>query len=110
MRPSSPLPQPGTPSSRGGRGAFASDYLFLSLAQPSITDSGDPVLDKVGLTLGCLVNLVDYSTYATGDLSLTFVKDSSVDLVADWARGGPDSEFGNALSSLSFGLQAKVFF
>jgi hypothetical protein len=94
----------------GRPGRQASDYLFLSLAQPTITDSGDPVFDKIGLTLTCLLNLVDASTYTAGDLSLTFIKDTSIDLTVDWAEGGPYSEFGNTPSSLSLGIQAKVFF
>jgi hypothetical protein len=91
-------------------GRQASDYLFASLTQSTITDSGDPVFDKIGLTLACLVNLVDASTYATADLALTYVKNSSIDLTAAWARGSADSEFGNAPAALSLGLQVKVFF
>lgn len=91
-------------------GRQASDYLFASLTQPTITDSGNAVLDKIGLTLACLVNLVDGSTYATSDLSLTYVKDSSIDLTLAWAAGGEDSEFGNAPAKLNLGLEAKVFF
>jgi hypothetical protein len=45
-----------------------------------------------------------------GDLSLTFVKNSSVDLTIAWAGGGVDSEFGNAPTSLSLGLEVKIFF
>jgi hypothetical protein len=91
-------------------GRQASDYLFASITQSSITDSGDPVLDKIGLGLACLLNLVDGSTYATANLSFAFVKDSEVDLTCAWARGGADSEFGNAPAALSLGLEAKVFF
>jgi hypothetical protein len=91
-------------------GRQASDYLFASLAQSTFTDSGDPVFDKIGLTLTCLVNLVDASTYATADLALTYVKNSSIDLTAAWAAGSADSEFGNASAALSLGLQVKVFF
>jgi hypothetical protein len=43
-------------SGRQGR-----DYLFLSLSQPGITDSGHPVLDKIGLSASCLANLDDAS-------------------------------------------------
>jgi hypothetical protein len=91
-------------------GRQASDYLFVSLTQSTVTDSGNPVFDKIGLTLACLVNLVDGSTYATSDLSLTYVKDTSIDLTTAWASGGEDSEFGNAPAKLSLGLEAKVFF
>ncbi len=91
-------------------GRQARDYAFVSLAQPSITDSGDPVFDKVGLSASCLVNLADGSFYASGDLALTHVKDSSVDLSANWADGGKETEFGNVPARLSFGLELKVFF
>ena len=91
-------------------GRQASDYLFASLTQSTITDSGDAVFDKIGLGLSCLVNLVDGSTYATGDISFTYVKDTSVDLTCAWAAGGDDSEFGNTQAKLSLGLEVKVFF
>jgi hypothetical protein len=91
-------------------GRQASDYLFASLTQPSVTDSGDPIFDKIGASLSCLLNLVDGSTYASADLSLAFVKDSSVDLSCSWARGVEDSEFGNVPAKLSLGLELKVFF
>jgi hypothetical protein len=86
------------------------DYLFASLRQPSITDSGDPVLDKIGLSASCLMNLADLSVYATGGISLGFVDDSSIDLSADWFSGNDESEFGNAPTSLSLRLEMKVFF
>jgi hypothetical protein len=86
------------------------DYLFLSLAQPSITDSGDPVLDKIGLSATCLVSLVDGSFYATGGVTTAFVKDSSVDLAVVWANGAPGAEFGNAPATLAVALDVKVFF
>jgi hypothetical protein len=86
------------------------DYLFASLRQPSITDSGDPVLDKIGLSASCLVNLTDLSLYATGGLSLGIVDDASIDLNAAWFAGNDKSEFGNAPDSLSFSLEMKVFF
>jgi hypothetical protein len=89
---------------------LARDYLFASLSQPSITDSGDPLLDKIGLSATCLVNLSDLSLYASGGLSLGFVDDASIDLSADWFSGDGESEFGNAPSSLAFGLEVKVFF
>jgi hypothetical protein len=88
----------------------ARDYLFASLRQPSITDTGDPILDKIGLSATCLVNLEDLSFYASGGVSLGFVDDASIDLSADWFRGGGESEFGNAPTSLSLGLEMKVFF
>jgi len=91
-------------------GRQASDYLFLSLTQSTITDTGDPVFDKIGLTLSCLLNLVDGSFYLQSDLSLTFVKDTSIDATLAWAAGGPDTEFGNDPVNLCLGLEAKVFF
>ena len=91
-------------------GRQASDYLFISLTQSTITDSGDPVFDFIGLTLSCLMNLVDGSFYLQSDLSLTFVKDTSIDATLAWAAGGPDSEFGNDPVGLCLGLEAKVFF
>jgi hypothetical protein len=94
--------------SRPGR--QASDYLFVSISQPSITDSGDPILDKLGLSATCLVNLVDGSSYTSGNVDIALVKNSSVGLGANWAQGGDDSEFGNAPSALSLDLEMKVFF
>ena len=91
-------------------GREARDYLFASLTQATITDDGDPVFDKIGLSATCLFNLDDASWYAFGDLSLTFVKDTSVDLTASWAGGGADSEFGNSPTRLCLGLELKVFF
>jgi len=91
-------------------GRQGSDYLFASLTQSTVTESGDPTFDKIGLGLSCLVNLVDGSTYASADLALAFVKDSSVDLSGSWARGGPDSEFGNAPAKAGLSLEVKVFF
>jgi hypothetical protein len=88
----------------------ALDYLFASLRQPSITDSGDPVLDKIGLSATCLMNLADLSFYASGSVSLGFVDDASIDLGADWFSGNTESEFGNAPNSLSLRLEMKVFF
>jgi hypothetical protein len=88
----------------------APDYLFASLRQPSITDSGDPVLDKIGLSATCLMNLADLSFYASGGISLGFVDDASIDLGADWFSGSDESEFGNAPTSLSLRLEMKVFF
>jgi hypothetical protein len=91
-------------------GRQARDYLFASLSQPSVTDSGDPVLDKIGLSASCILNLDDLSFYASGGVGLSFVKDSSVDLSVNWAKGGEESEFGNSPASLSYGLELKVFF
>ncbi len=86
------------------------DYLFASLSQPTITDTGDPVFDYIGLSATCLVNLEDASFYLSGDLALTFVKNTSIDLTVAWAQGGPDSEFGNAPTTLCLGLEVRVFF
>jgi hypothetical protein len=86
------------------------DYFFASLRQPSITDSGDPILDKIGLSASCLVSLTDLSLYSTGGLTLGLVDDASIDLSAAWFAGDDESEFGNAPDSLSFSLEMKVFF
>jgi len=86
------------------------DYLFASVTQPSITDSGDPILDKIGLSATCLVNLADGSFYASGDVTLGFIDEASIELGVDWYSGDSESEFGNGPTSLSFGLSAKVYY
>jgi hypothetical protein len=91
-------------------GRQAPDYLFVSLSQPTVTDNGDPVLDKIGLTATCLLSLTDLSFFAGGGITTTFVKDSSVDLTVNWAHGGDGTEFGNAPSALSVVLDVKVYF
>ena len=91
-------------------GRQASDYLFASLTQPTVTDNGDPVFDKIGLTASCLLNLADLSFFASGVITTTFVKDSSVDFTVNWAHGGADTEFGNAPSTLSLAIDVKVYF
>jgi len=87
-----------------------SDYLFVSVTQPTLTDDGNLVFDKIGLLASCLLSLTDASFFATGGVTTTFVKDSEVDLTATWANGGPDTEFGNALSTVAVTLDVKVFF
>jgi len=91
-------------------GRQGSDYLFASLNQPTITDNGDPVLDKIGLNASCLVNLADLSFFLTGGITTAFVKDSSIDLTVQWAHGDTDTEFGNVPTALSLLLEVKVFF
>jgi hypothetical protein len=91
-------------------GRQAPDYLFVSLTQPTVTDNGDPVFDKIGLTATCLLSLTDLSFFASGGITTTFVKDSSVDLTVDWAQGGYGTEFGNAPSTVSVALDVKVYF
>ena len=91
-------------------GRQSPDYLFVSLTQPTVTDNGDPVLDKIGLTATCLLSLTDLSFFASGGITTTFVKDSSVDLTVDWAHGGNGTEFGNAPSAVSVALDVKVYF
>jgi hypothetical protein len=88
----------------------AADYLFASLTQPTVTDNGDPVFDKIGLTASCLLSLADLSFFASGVITTTFVKDSSVDFTVNWAHGGADTEFGNAPSAISFAIDVKVYF
>ncbi len=91
-------------------GRQGADYLFINLEQPTITDNGDPVFDKIGLSAGCLLNLTDLSFYATGGITTTFVKDSSVDLTVSWANGGKNTEFGNTPSAVTATLEVKVYF
>ena len=86
------------------------DYLFLSLTQPSITDSGDPVLDKIGLRASGLLSLTDLSFFVQAAVITTFVTDSSVELGLNWASGGSQTEFGNAPTSLSGSLTVRVYF
>jgi len=86
------------------------DYLFVSLDQPTITDSGDPVLDKIGLRASTLVNLTDSSFFTQAGIITTFVDDSSVELAVNWAEGGANTEFGNAPARLSGTLTVRVFF
>ncbi|HYW85517.1 MAG TPA: hypothetical protein VFB30_19855, partial [Spirochaetia bacterium] len=40
-------------------GRQSPDYLFVSLSQPTVTDNGDPIFDKIGLTATCLLSLPD---------------------------------------------------
>ncbi len=86
------------------------DYLFLSVTQPTVTNSGPPVFDKIGLTATWLWNLTDLSFIASGGISTSFVEDSSLDLTVNWAHGGGDTEFGNVPSQLSTTLEVKVYF
>jgi hypothetical protein len=89
---------------------LGSDYLYVNVTQPSLTDSGDLVFDKIGLLASCLFSLTDSSFFATGGITTTFVKDSEVDLTVTWANGGSDTEFGNALASVAVTIDVKVFF
>jgi hypothetical protein len=89
---------------------LGSDYLYVSVTQPTITDSGDLVFDKIGLLASCLVSLTDASFFATGGIITTFVKDSEADLTVTWANGGAGTEFGNTLASVALTIDVKVFF
>jgi hypothetical protein len=91
-------------------GQEGADYLFLSLSQPTVTDSGHPVFDKIGLQASCLLDLTDRSFYLSGGITTAFVEDSSVELSASWAHGGQDTEFGNAPADLTATLTVRVFF
>ena len=90
--------------------SLGSDYLFVSVTQPSLKDDGNLVFDKIGLLASCLVNLADTSFFLTGGITTTFVKESEVDLTVTWANGGTGTEFGNALTSVAATLDLKVFF
>jgi hypothetical protein len=91
-------------------GRLASDYLFLSLNQPSVTDDGNPVLDTIGLQGSCLLDLVDRSFLATAGITTSFVTDSTIGASMSWAQGGATSEFGNMPSRLTAALEMKVYF
>lgn len=91
-------------------GRLARDYLFISLTQSAITDTGNPVFDKIGLSASCLANLTDLSSYSSGGVSFAFVDNASLGFDAHWANGGRDSEFGNALKRLFGGLKMSVFY
>lgn len=80
------------------------------MTQPTLTDEGNLVFDKIGLLASCLVNLADTSFFLTGGITTTFVKESEVDLTVTWANGGTGTEFGNALTSVAATLDVKVFF
>jgi len=89
---------------------LGSDYLYVSVTQPTITDSGDLVFDKLGLLASCLFSLTDSSFFATGGIITTFVKDSEADLTVTWANGGSNTEFGNVLANIAVTIDVKVFF
>ena len=86
------------------------DYLFLSLSQPTVTDSGHPVFDKVGFLATCLLNLEDHSFFSTGGVTTSFVKDSAINLTLSWANGETPTEFGNLPATLSATLDVIVYF
>ena len=88
----------------------AKDYLFVSLTQPSITDSGNAVLDKIGLRGSGLVSLTDLSFFLQAGITTAFVEDSSVELAVAWSQGGSGTEFGNSPASLSGTLTVRVYF
>jgi len=90
--------------------SLGSDYLFVSVTQPTLTDDGNLVFDKIGLLASCLLNLADTSFFLTAGVTTTFVKESEVDLTVTWANGGADTEFGNTLTSVAATLDVKVFF
>ncbi len=91
-------------------GRQARDYIFLSLTQPSITDSGDPVLDKIGLKASTLLNVTDLSFFLQAGIITSFVTDSTVELALIWAQGAADTEFGNTPSRLAGTLTIRVYF
>ena len=86
------------------------DYLFVSLTQPSITDSGHPFLDKIGLRASTLVSLTDRSFFAQAGLITSFVEDSTVELGVNWANGAARTEFGEVPAYLAGTLTVRVFF
>jgi len=86
------------------------DYLFVSLTQPSITDTGDPVLDKIGFRGSALVSLTDLSSFVQAAIVTSFVSESSVELGLIWAQGGTMTEFGNSPAGISGSITVRVFF
>ena len=96
--------------SAGQPGRQGADYLFVSLSQPTITDSGHPVFDKIGLQASCLLNLTDRSFYLAGGITTAFVADSAVELSGSWAHGEPGSEFGSVPADFTATLAVRVFF
>jgi hypothetical protein len=86
------------------------DYLFVSLTQPSITDTGDPVLDKIGFRGSALVSLTDLSSFVQAAIVTSFVAESSVELGLIWAQGGTMTEFGNSPAGISGSITVRVFF
>lgn len=89
---------------------LGTDYLFLSITQPSVTDDGYPVLDKLGFLATCLLNLGDLSFFSTAGITTAFVKDSAVNLTATWAEGSTESEFGNLPAAFSATFDVIVYF
>jgi len=89
---------------------LGTDYLFVSLTQPSITDSGHPVLDKIGLRASTLVSLTDQSFFLQAGVITSFVEDSTVELGVNWAKGAPHTEFAEVPAFLSGTLTVRVFF
>jgi hypothetical protein len=86
------------------------DYVFLSVAQGSITDSGHPVFDRIGLSSTVLVNLTDLSALMRQAITTAFVRDSALELSVAWAAGGKDSEFASLVPAVSGELALKIYF
>lgn len=91
-------------------GRLGRDYLFVSLTQTSITNSGNPVLDKIGLSASCLANLTDRSCWYSVGVGVGIIENSSIDLSSTWATGGSESEFGNTPEKIGYSLKMSVFF
>ncbi len=98
------------PALAGRPARQASDYLFVSLTQPSITDDGNPVWDKIGLRASTLVSLADSSFFLQGGIITSFVEDSTVELGVNWAQGAAGTEFGETPFRLSGTLTVRVYF
>jgi hypothetical protein len=86
------------------------DYFFLSLGQSSITDSGHPVFDHIGLSSTVLMDLTDLSVFVRHGITTTFVQDSALELSVAWAAGGKDGEFANLVPAASAELALKIYF
>jgi hypothetical protein len=91
-------------------GRLGKDYAFLSLTQSSITNSGHPLFDHIGLSSSLLLNITDLSMLVRHGITTSFVEDSAVELSVAWAAGGQAGEFANVAPALSAELALKIFY
>jgi hypothetical protein len=86
------------------------DYAFLSVSQSSLTDSGHPVFDHIGLFSTLLLNLTDLSLLARHGITTSFVEDSALELAVAWAAGGRYGEFASIVPLVSAELALKIYY
>ena len=91
-------------------GRLGKDYAFLSLTQSSITNSGHPLFDHIGLSSSLLLNITDLSMLVRHGITTSFVEDSAVELSVAWVAGGQAGEFANVAPALSAELALKIFY